>query len=84
MQVFYTLPVSGFDPTPFTEGIKRRCERAINDAYHLFAPFPLPVHVYEWNANRAIRSNGYGGIIRFVRFCCSIMVEKKGKCWSET
>lgn len=37
MQVFYTLPVSGFDPTSFMEGIMRRCKRAINDAYHLCA-----------------------------------------------
>lgn len=37
MQVFYTLLVSGFDPRSFMEGIKRRCKRAINDAYHLCA-----------------------------------------------
>lgn len=39
MQVFYTLPVSGFDPTSCMEGIKRRCKRAINDAYHLCGHF---------------------------------------------
>lgn len=78
MRVFYTLPISGFDPASLMEGTKRRCKGAINDACYLCTiSCSIPCLLMECKS--AMQSDPIVTEKLFV--LCALLVIKRNENW---